>query len=195
MMIRQQARARASEIHSQYQATRRGSTTSTMSTRMCWPRRNIHGATSMVMRYSMLSESSFDQASPRRPGMSGTLRSSTSPQIISIIRNSTAQASNASASSNLPYKEESFSMNPEMALPRGERGTVCDFYKKIHVIARSKATKQSRRVAAGGTIATGLLRCARNDAQPDACAYLLSAFFSFSPYSGLALMAPAQPTS
>ena len=65
----------------------------------------------------MLSEISFDQASPRRPGMSARLRSSTSAQIISIIRNNTTQAVSASASSKLPNAAESFSMSPELASP------------------------------------------------------------------------------
>src|SRR5471030_2944389 len=58
----------------------------------------------------MLSDTSLLHARPCMPGMSTTLRSNTSAQIISIIRNSSTQARSASVASSLPYSAESRSM-------------------------------------------------------------------------------------
>ncbi len=56
----------------------------------------------MVMRYSIASDTSFAQAMPYTPGIRRTFRSSTSAQIISVIRKMTVHPSSASASSSLP---------------------------------------------------------------------------------------------
>ena len=98
-MNAQQAKPMMSPSHSKYQASRGGRAVSRMSTRMCWPRRSSQGATSTVVRYSISSETSLLQASPRgRPG-TGMLRKATSPTMTSIMANMTAQPPSARAAS------------------------------------------------------------------------------------------------
>ena len=101
-MKRQQARPIVSPTHSRCQARRLGMACSRMSTRMCWPWRSSQGATHIVSRYSISSEISLLQASPR--GMPGTamLRSVTSATISSIMANRMAQPASARPASSLP---------------------------------------------------------------------------------------------
>src|SRR5262245_57417871 len=58
----------------------------------------------------MASEISLLHARPATPGMTRTLRSKTSAQIISVMPNTSAQATSANASSSLPYAASARSM-------------------------------------------------------------------------------------
>src|SRR3954470_19328788 len=109
-MKAEQARPRRSTTHSNHQPMRFGTARSTMSTRMCWPRRRSHGAVSIVTRYSIASEISFDHSSPARPGMMRTFLSSTSAQIMSVMPKTSAHAARANASSIVPYAASSRSI-------------------------------------------------------------------------------------
>src|SRR3954471_8031321 len=109
-MKAEQVRPRRSTTHSNHQPMRFGTARSTMSTRMCCPRRRSQGAVSIVTRYSIASEISFDHSSPARPGTMRTFLSSTSAQIMSVMPKTSAHAARANASSILPYAASSRSI-------------------------------------------------------------------------------------
>ncbi|MCY1553952.1 hypothetical protein D9M68_904860 [compost metagenome] len=91
-----------SPIHSSDHASFFGSACSRMSTRMCWPWRSSQGATHMVSRYSISSETSLLHARPRGSPGTAMLRSATSATMTIIMANSRAQPTSASAASSLP---------------------------------------------------------------------------------------------